>query len=252
MSNKEEERHKSSLNDNRRSISPYTVESLLSLDNTLLCSVETDGEYTEGHNSSIGTVQTEGVKADITSRSVSPDTNEWQDESLVDQIFAQFYSQNEEEIVLDTCDNVTSSHLSCKENVNAEPIKIHSVESTQKKCPIELDTSVSYNKASKISCLNVNFDNDILKDDSFSYSSNHNNNNDRSPVIQTKFRTLNKHKISRKRLRLNDTMLKSGETDDKKMSSTKDYLFYGLSDTVKKLIQEIERIQELYRKFDVI
>lgn len=107
----DEKNDKTALSGNRKQESPeIIVESLLSLDNTLLCNVDTDSElhnsfetsnFSKNHSKSTKQLlkeQTQNVDLDMavlnTSQSTSPNLNEWVNKSLMDQIFAQFDSQD--------------------------------------------------------------------------------------------------------------------------------------------------------------
>lgn len=263
MSNSYEERSKICLNNsNRGSKSPHAIESLLSLDNTLLCSVETGSELSQEHDDpTTGVMRTQRDKVDGTPaykirRSVSPDANEWQDRTLMDQVFAQFDLQNEKvEIASDSYGSINGSDIFdtfYKEDANPEPVDIRTAESAAgTKCLSKPNTTnMSQDELFRMSGLNIsNFGDDSLKDDCFELPLKPKV-DDKSPVLETKFNALYKCKFPRKKLRLNDTTLKSEQVKSEEIHST-ECLFYGLSDAVKKLIQEVKGIHELYRKLDI-
>jgi hypothetical protein len=207
MSDNDEKNYKTTLNNNSRPKSPgIVVESLLSLDNTLLCNIETDSELQNSFETYITSqkcsdpipqhsqVSKEQVQNDATtllkiSQTKSPELNEWQDKSLMDQIFAQFDSQDKKEC---SC-NDSSLHISdtlCKEE-----------------------------------------------------------DQNKSPILKTKSKTFKEYKIPKKKLCLYESeksrseKIKNSESNYMEHSS-----FYGLSISVKNIIQEVKGICELYRK----
>lgn len=253
------ENRKIFLNNSGRSKSPHAVESLLLLDNTLLCNIEPDsGSYIsletckpfqEFNSSTQEQVQNVTTGAAVSSR-VSPNvsSNEWQDKTLMNEIFAQFDSQNEEEIIPE-CNNISNLDIFdtfCKEDINSQLGNVN--QNIGQASLGQLHKSTSHrDELMNVSCLHItNFDDDTLhgsfkKDD----------NKDGSPVLKTKPRTLNECKILRKKLCLNDAVSMSKKTESE-TDSTNCSSFYGLPDTVKKLVQEIKGICELYRKFAIV
>ncbi|XP_036138316.1 helicase POLQ-like isoform X2 [Monomorium pharaonis] len=231
---------------------PYAVESLLMLDNTLLCNIEPDNglhissETTkpiqEFNESSVQAFKKQEASKATTSVKVFPNVNEWQDKTLMNQIFAQFDSQTEEEIAPESCNNISSFDMFdtfYKEDPNSELVNIdHNTEETSldqlHKNTLHQDVLMS-----NASCLHItNFGDYTLEESVFKRD-----NTVGSPILKTKSRTLNECKIFKKRLRLNDDESVSKEMEKK----TNCLSFYGLSDTVKKLIQEIKGICELYQ-----
>jgi len=209
MSDNNEKNYKTILSNNSRPKSPeIVVESLLSLDNTLLCNIETDSELQNSFETYVTSqkcsdsipqhlqVSKEQIQNDTTllkiSQTKSPDFNEWQDKSLMDQIFAQFDSQDRKEY---NCNS--SLHISdtlCKEEEE-----------------------------------------------------------NKSPILKTKSKTFKEYKIPKKKLCLYESeKSKSEKIKNKTKNSESNYVehsFYGLSITVKNIIQEVKGICELYRKF---
>lgn len=132
----DKENRKISLNSSERSKSPYTIESLLLLDNSLLCNLEPDNgshipsemcePFREFNDSVAQAFKTQKNVTAADSKvppSVSPNMNEWQDKTLMNQIFAQFDSQNEEEIVSENCNNISNFDMFdtfCEESTNSE------------------------------------------------------------------------------------------------------------------------------------
>lgn len=241
VSNDDKENRMSFLNNSRRSKSPYTIETLLSLDNTLLCNVETDSglhiysEMFESFRRHDDTIQVSNKQT----RSVSPDTNEWQDKSLLNQVFAQFNSQSEK-IVSDDCNNISNLDMFdtfCKGDAKFEPA---SLEKNVGRTSLDKENkSISrQDKLIDVSPLEItNFGDYTLENNSYTSPSK-----DKSPILKTKSKPLNKCKIPRKKLCLSDT-----KKEEK--ISTEHSSFYGLTSIVKKLIQETKGICELYRKF---
>jgi len=200
MSNNDEKNYKTTLSNNSRPKSPeMVIESLLSLDNTLLCNIETDSQLQNFFETtspkcsdSMKQVSKEQTQNDATtllkiSQIKSPDLNEWQDKSLMDQIFAQFDSQDKKE-----CSNSSLNILDtfCKEE-----------------------------------------------------------DQNKSPILETKSKTFREYKIPKKKL----CLYESEASKSKRIKTTEpNYMehssFYGLSNTVKNIIQEVKGICELYRK----
>ncbi|XP_012054135.1 PREDICTED: helicase POLQ-like [Atta cephalotes] len=249
-----------SLNNNGRSKSPCAIESLLLLDNTLLCNIEPDnGLYVsvdtrqsfQEHNEtaqvskeSLQSVATNATASSKISFSVSPNVNEWQDKTLMNQIFAQFDSQNEEEINSESCNNISNYDIFdtfYKEdtrfdlnNVNQNVEKADQLHKNVLHQDKLMDASYPY--------LHItNFGDDTLKDNDFKKDDK-----DSSPILKTKSRSLNECKSLKKKLRFSNDVLIPKEAKNE-TNSTNCSSFYGLSDTVKKLIQEVKGICELYQ-----
>lgn len=255
------------LENDRRQKSPHSIESLLLLDNTLLCNIEPDNSIlaprtcSETYDSSekqnvsaaqISKEQMQNIKTNATagskeSQSVSPNINEWQDKSLMNQVFAQF--ENEKEIVPKDYSNISFDIFDtfCKEDTNFElsNVKDQSVENTS------LDEAnkniLCQDKLANISYLCItNFD-DTLEDSPFKEEDD----KDKSLILKSKSRSLNEYEKPRKQLRLRNIELRSETAKNENTSSTKCSLFYDLPHTVKKLIKEIKGIYELYRKLQL-
>ncbi|CAL1683577.1 unnamed protein product [Lasius platythorax] len=232
-------------------------------DNTLLCNIEPDNSIlaprtcSETYDSSekqnvsaaqISKEQMQNIKTNATvgskeSQSVSPNINEWQDKSLMNQVFAQF--ENEKEIVPKDYSNISFDIFDtfCKEDTNFElsNVKDQSVENTS------LDEAnkniLCQDKLANISYLCItNFD-DTLEDSPFKEEDN----KDKSLILKSKSRSLNEYEKPRKQLRLRNIELRSETAKNENTSSTKCSLFYDLPHTVKKLIKEIKGIYELYQ-----
>ncbi|XP_050447937.1 helicase POLQ-like [Cataglyphis hispanica] len=254
----DKENHKIFLENDRRQKSPHAVESLLLLDNTLLCNIEPDNsifdlhtcsetyDSSQKHNVSAAQVskgQMQNTKTSSTvpskiSQSVSPNINKWQDESLMNQVFAQFELQ--EENVLKDCSNISFDVFDtfCKEDTNSESSNVND-QSIKKTSLDEENINISsQDRLANISYLYItNFDNDTLEDSHFKDV-------DKSPILKSKSKSLNEYKKPRKQLCLKNVELKS---KNENINSTKCSLFYDLPHTVKKLIQEIKGIYELYQ-----
>lgn len=259
----DKENRKIFLENDKRQKSPHAVESLLLLDNTLLCNIESDNsifapntcskryDSSQKHNVSITQVskrQMQNIKTSPTvsskiSQSVSPDINEWQDESLMNQVFAQF--EDEREIVLKNCSNINSfdvfNNTFCKEDTNSESSNVK--EQIIGKVSDEANKNIPcQDKLTNISYLYITNFNDTLEDSSCK------ENNDKSPILKSKSRSLNEYSKPRKQLCLKNIELNSKMKKNENISPTKCSTFYDLPLTVKKLIQEIKGINELYRK----
>ncbi|XP_011645819.1 helicase POLQ-like [Pogonomyrmex barbatus] len=254
------ENHEISLNNSKRSESSHAVESLLSLDNTLLCNIEPDNGllihseesygFSRQFSASVVPVfknQTQNVAIDTaaTSPRVSPNINEWQAKTLMNQVFAQFDSQNEKEVIHENCNNISSLDLFntfCKENTNSESDNIN--QNFEEIFLDQLHKNTSHeNSLTNASCLNIiNFDDNILEDGPSEKVDNRKD----SPILKAKPRTPNKCKILKKRLRLNDAVPISKETKNK-TDFTNCSSFYDLPNTVKKFMQEVKGICELYQ-----
>lgn len=264
MSDYNKEKHDNHF-DNKRFEYPHTNESLLSLDNTLLCNIDADSglhistTFVQECNGSMTKVCKEDITTNETAkitRGISSDLNDWQDKSLMNQVFAQFDSQDENENTPDKCGNITNLDIFdtfYKEDISLKPANIYPLEETAK---TSLDKSGTSNfhkdESNNLSCLYItNFDDDTIKEDSFVRSSKQNE-KDKSPIIQSKFRPLNKRNLPRKKLRLNDITLTSEETRKENINPIEYPVFYGLPDIVKKLIQEVKGICELYRMFPIL
>ncbi|XP_020293025.1 helicase POLQ-like [Pseudomyrmex gracilis] len=258
-------------NNNRRSKSPNAIDTLLSLDDTLLCNVEAESglhtsfrKFSQEYDSCSASeeewtarrstaVKIAPINNMSKSRSVSP--NEWLDRSLMNQVFAQFDSQNEENIFVNNCDNNISNFnifdtfckddaLNRSESHNVKPLS----ESNQN---VERTTSDNNSKLhedksfTNIPCLSItNFGDDILMGN----SEDDNRENNKSPVLTGKCKSATRCKIPKKRLRLIDSPSKKTEENKETTSSeSSSSAFYGLSDAVKKLIQETKGIRYLYQ-----
>lgn len=257
------------LENDRRQKSPHAVESLLLLDNTLLCNIETDNsifalhscsetyDSSQEHNVSATQVfkgQMQNTKTGPTipskvSQNVSPNINKWQDESLMNQVFAQFELQDEKEIVLKDCSNISSFDVFdtfCKEDTNSESSNVND-QSIEKTSLSEANTNIScQDRLANISYLYItNFDDDTLEDSRVKEDVH------KSPILKSKSKNLDEYKKPRKQLRLRNVELKSETAKNENISSTKCSLFYDLPHIVKKLIQEIKGIYELYRKLQL-
>lgn len=257
--------------DNNRSESPHSNESLLSLDNTLLCNIESDSDvhisttFSEECSGSIAKVCKKNIKTnEITvseiTQGISSDLNVWQDKSLMNQVFAQFDSQNEKENTPDKCEDIINLDIFntfYKEDLTPKPVNVCLPENTAKTSLGKPDiNNVHKIKLNSSSCLHItNFGDDTMREDSFVCLSKENdkdispneNDKNKSPVIQSKFKSLSKCNLPRKKLCLNDITLISEETKD---TNPREYsMFYGLSNIVKKLIQEVKGISKLYRMF---
>ncbi|XP_077272172.1 mutagen-sensitive 301 isoform X1 [Temnothorax americanus] len=259
----DKENREISWNNNGRPKSPYIFESLLLLDNSLLCNLEPENglrvssdtcepfrEHNDGSMAQASERQVQNVATDATtgakvSSDVSLNMNEWQDRTLMNQIFAQFDSQNEEEIVLENCNDISNFDMFdtfCKEDTNSE--SGNNVDQNVEKAPSnQLHKGTSYQGESmNLSYLHItNFGDDTFKDSSFKK----NDSRESSPILKTKPRNLSECKILRKKPRLNGAALVSKEAE-KETDSTNCSSFYGLPDTVKKLIHEVKGISELY------
>lgn len=249
-----------SLN-NGRSKSPYAVESLLLLDNTLLCNIESDNglyvsvdthqpfqEHNETMQVSKESLQNVAINATASPKisfSVSPNVNEWQDKTLMNQIFAQFDSQNEEEINSESYNNISNYDIFdtfCKEDTKSD---LDNVDQNVEKADQLYKNVLHQDKLMGASCLHItNFGDNTLEDNDFKKDDR-----DSSPILKTKSRPLNECKILKKKLRFSNDVSKETKhkTDFTNCSS-----FYGLPDTVKRLIQKVKGICELYRKFAII
>lgn len=256
------------LENDKRQKSPH-IESLLLLDNTLLCNIESDNSIFAPHscsetydspqkqNVSVARVfkeQMQNVKTNATfvskelakSQSASPDINEWQDKSLMNQVFAQF--ENEKELIVPEDSNISFDKFDtfCKEDIHTNfesNVKDQSIEETSL---AEANRNIlCQDKFTNISNLCItNFD-FTLEDSSFKEDDN----KDKSPILKSKFRNVSEYKKPKKQLCLRNNELRlEKSTNNENISSTKCSLFYDLPHTVKKLIEEIKGIHELYRK----
>ncbi|XP_012216296.1 helicase POLQ-like [Linepithema humile] len=266
VSNDDKENHISFLNNSRRSKSPHAIESLLSLDNTLLCNVETDsGLHTSSemcesfreHNGATAQVSDEQIQniktnATIMSKvlqSTSPNINEWQDKSLLNQVFAQFDSQSEA-LVSENCNNISNLDMFdtfYKEDTKFEPANTE--QNIERTSLDKMNNSIlDQDKVTDISSLHITDFGDYTLEHNNYISPSREDDKDKSPILKTKSKTLKECKIPRKKLRLNDNEVKSEiKIKKEEESSTKQSSFYGLTDTVKKLIQETKGICELYQ-----
>jgi len=251
-----------SLNNNGRSKSPCAIESLLLLDNTLLCNIEPDnGLYVsvdtrqsfQEHNEtaqvskeSLQSVATNATASSKISFSVSPNVNE-QDKTLMNQIFAQFDSQNEEEINSESCNNISNYDIFDTFYKEDTRFDLNNVNQNVEKTDQLHKNVLHQDKLMDASYLHItNFDDDTLKDNDFKKDDK-----DSSPILKTKSRPLNECKSLKKKLRFSNDVLIPKEAKNE-TNSTNYSSFYGLPDTVKKLIQEVKGICELYRKFTII
>ncbi|RLU26959.1 hypothetical protein DMN91_000758 [Ooceraea biroi] len=267
MSDNDEKNNKTALSDERKpKSSQIIVESLLSLDNTLLCNVETDSELhsaSETYNASeklsgsamqiFEEQQTQDVKTDATVvsktlQNISPGLNEWQDKSLMDQVFAQFDLQDKEEVISSSHDN-TSLHMFdtlYKEDYNQSNMCLN----IERRSSDKADANVSQRDKliNNISYLHItNFGSDTLESDSHASFPKIEDKQDKSPILKTKCRTLKEYKVPRKKLCLYDLESKSEKVQNKGSSSVEHSSFYGLPDIIKKLIQDVKGIRELYQ-----
>lgn len=264
MERSDKKNGKKFLENDKKQKSSHAVESLLLLDNTLLCNIESDNsilalhtcsekyDSSQKHNVSVTQVserQMQDTKISPTvsskiSQSVSPNINEWQDESLMNQVFAQF--EDEREIVLKDRSNINSLDVFntfCKEDTNSESSNVKE----------QIIGKVSSDQASKnVSCQDkltnisylyiTNFNDDTLENSSYKEDG------DKSPILKSKSRSLNEYSKPKKQLRLKNIELNSEMKRNENTSPTKCSIFYDLPITVKKLIQEIKGINKLYRK----
>ncbi|KYN36744.1 Helicase POLQ-like protein [Trachymyrmex septentrionalis] len=255
--NDDKENRQISLNNNGRSKSPCAVESLLLLDNTLLCNIEPDNglyvsvdtpqpfqEYNETaqvSKESLQSVATNATSSKI-SFSVSLNANEWQDKTLMNQIFAQFDSQNEEEINSESCSNISNYDIFdtfYKEDTRSD---LDNVDQNVEKADQLHKNVLHQDKLMDASCLHItNFGDDTLEDNDFKKDAK-----DSSPILKTKSRPLNECKILKKKPRFSNDVLVPKEAKNK-TNFINCSSFYGLPDTVKKLIQEVKGICELYQ-----
>lgn len=254
---------KVSLNNNGRSKSPCTVESLLLLDNTLLCNIEPDNGsqhvspasemcrprrgFGEAAQATKGqSVATASPRVSPRTPRMSPSITEWQDKTLMNQIFAQFDSQNEDEVVPESCNNISTFDIfgtSYREDTNSE-LGDNVDRNVAEAAPGQLRKSaIHQDELMNASCWHItNFGDYTLEDSSFQK-------NDRSdsPILKTKSRALNECKILRKKPRCDlnsDVSSKEAKSETDSINSSS---FYGLPNTVKKLIQEVKGISELYQ-----
>ncbi|EGI68760.1 Helicase POLQ-like protein [Acromyrmex echinatior] len=242
-----------SLNNNGRSKSPCAVESLLLLDNTLLCNIEPDNglyvsvdtcqpfqEHDETAQVSKESLQSIATASCKISFSVSPNANEWQDKTLMNQIFAQFDSQNEEEINSENCNNISNYDIFdtfYKEDTRSD---LDNVDQNVEKADQLHKNVLHKDKLIDASYLHItNFGDDTLEDNDFKKDDK-----DNSPILKTKSRPLKECKILKKKLRFSNDVLKEAKNET---NSTNCSSFYGLPDIVKKLIQEVKGICELYQ-----
>ncbi|KYM99877.1 Helicase POLQ-like protein [Cyphomyrmex costatus] len=253
--NDDKKDRQTSLNDNGRSKSPYTVEFLLQLDNTLLCNIEPDNglhasvnscqpfqelnEATQGSRTLVQNVATNATTSSKISFSVSPNMNEWQDKTLMNQIFAQFDSQNEEEIISsESCNNISNYDIFDTFYKEDTRFELDNVDQNVEEAN-QLHKNVSHQELMSASCLHItNFGDDTLENDHFKKDNN-------SPILKTKSRSLNKCKILKKKLCFSNNVSILKETKNE-TNLTNYSSFYGLSDNVKKLIKEVKGIRELY------
>ncbi|XP_039302244.1 helicase POLQ-like isoform X2 [Solenopsis invicta] len=258
MSDDNKENHKIFFNNSRRSKSPFAVESLLMLDNTLLCNIEPDNglhissetsKHLQEFNGSVAqTIKEHADDATASSKILSETSgssymNEWQDKTLMNQIFAQFDSQTEEEIAPES-NNISNFDMfdtSYKENTNTE--LGNAAQNVEKAFLSQKNKSISHkDDLMSAPCLHItNFGDYTLEESHFKKIDS-----DGSPILKTKSRTLIECKTLKKRLCLNDDISISKKLE-KETESTNSSSFYGLSDTVKKLIQEVKGICELYQ-----
>lgn len=261
----DKENRKILLENDKRQKSPHAVESLLLLDNTLLCNIESDNsifaphtcseryDSSQKYNVSVtqvskiqmqNTMTTSPTVSSKISQSVSPNINEWQDESLMNQVFAQF--EDEREIVLKDCSNINSFDIFntfCKGDTNSESSNVQEQIIGRVSSDEANKNILCQDKLTNISYLYItNFNDDTLEDSSCKKD------NDKSPILKSKSRSLNEYNKPRKQLCLKDIELNSEMKKNKNISPTKCSVFYDLPLTVKKLIQEIKGINELYRK----
>ncbi|EFN77230.1 ATP-dependent DNA helicase HEL308 [Harpegnathos saltator] len=245
----------------------HSNESLLSLDNTLLCNIETDSDLhtsatssQECNNSMVKVfkqdIKTNGRAVSKTPRDVSPDINDlndWQDKFLMNQVYAQFDLQNEKDNISNNSNNITdlgTFDTFYKEDTNFQPTDIYLPESSTVDTILNKPniTYLHKDELNNLSCLNItNFGDDIMEENNFVRSTKPNDKNV-SPVIQSKFRPLNKCNLPKKKLCLDDISLKPEQIKNKSTNPTEcqNLTFYGLSDVAKKMIQEVKGICELY------
>ncbi|XP_072752620.1 helicase POLQ-like [Anoplolepis gracilipes] len=248
------------LENDTRQKSPHPVESLLLLDNTLLCNIEPDNNLvalhtcydpSQKHNIS-AQERTQDTKTSTVPSNVSPNINEWQDESLMNQVFAQFELQDEKEMIVEDCNNISNFDIFdtfCEEETNSELSNVKDQSIQRKKNSIKEKSSLDegnkniscQDKLANISYLYItNFD-DTLNDGLSKEDDN------KSPILKSRSRSLNiKYTKPRKQLCLRNIELQSKMTKNEN-SSTECSLFYDLPHTVKKLIQEVKGIYELYQ-----
>ncbi|XP_011871560.1 PREDICTED: helicase POLQ-like [Vollenhovia emeryi] len=232
--------------------SPYTVESLLLLDNSLLCNIEPDHgahvpsgtfrplrEFSEPQSAS----RAAEVRCVATASSGSPGANEWQDKTLMDQVFAQFDSQDQlEEAAPEGCGNISGFDMFdtfCEEPANSGP---DSAERNAEEAALnQLREAALYQDELSASCFCItSFGDDTLGDGPFERDAR----KVPSPVLNNKPAISSESKILRKKPRLNDAASKGAEIEADPANCSS---FYGLSNTVKKLIQEVKGICELYQ-----
>ncbi|XP_032687366.1 helicase POLQ-like isoform X2 [Odontomachus brunneus] len=231
MSDYNKEKHDNYFDNSKRFEYPHTDESLMSLDNTLLCNIDASSGL---HISTTFVQECNSSMANIC-----------KEDTIPNRIAVS-------KITRDKCDNITSMDVFdtfYEEDISPKPVNVHLFEKTAKTSLDKPDTSNFHkNKSNNLSCLYItNFTDDTMREDNFLCSPKQNE-KDKSPVIQSKFKSLNKHKkIPRKKLCLNDITLTSEETRKENTNSTECSMFYGLPDIVKKLIQEIKGICELYQ-----
>lgn len=249
-----------SFDNNGRPKSPHTVESLLLLDNSLLYDVEPDNglhipsetnePFQELDDSVVQASKRQRNDAKVSSKvsfSASSNVNEWQDKTLMNQVFAQFDSQNAEEIVSENCNNISDFDMFdtfCKEDMNSElGQNVEEASLSQRK---SLHKNLSYqDELMNVSCLHItNFGDTVLKNSPVKK----NDIGEGSPILKAKPRILNECKIAKKKFRLNNAVSVSKKVENE-IGSTNRSSFYDLPDTVEKLIQEVKGICELYRKF---
>lgn len=262
MANIDDESQTAFVNDSDKSI-----ESLLLLDNTLLCNVETDiilhtsyERYDKQNVSAcVSSEAMQNIKTNeaITLKTVSSDVIEWQDKTLMNQVFAQFDSQNEETFTQKSCCNISCLDnmfdTFCKEDKNFESFNVYSKHNNKKSSSEKLNTNVLYqHKPVAISVLQYsNLDDERLGDNNYTGSSTENDNKQKSSISEAKARIFNNNGIPKKKACLNNIGCILGNANDNELGFT-EYQFYGLSNTVKELIQQVKGICELYRKFIII
>lgn len=262
----DEENREKSLGDNGRPRSPY--ESLLLLDNSLLYDIEPDNglhipsetckPFRQPDNSVAQASKrqrdaaTDATASSRVSPGVASNTSEWQDKTLMNQVFAQFDSQDTKEIVPEDCNNVSDfdifDYTFCKEDVNSELDENvgRNVETSLSRHK-NLHKSISQDELINVSSLHItNLGENILEDSSFEKDDIR----EGSPILKTKSRILSECKIAKKKVRLNNAASESKKVENA-TDSTNCPSFYDLSNTVKRLIQEVKGICELYRKFAI-
>ncbi|XP_014480295.1 PREDICTED: helicase POLQ-like isoform X2 [Dinoponera quadriceps] len=187
------------------------------------------------------------IAVSTTTGGVSSNLNDWQEKSLMNEVFAQFDSQNEE-IVPDNVASFDIFDTFCKEDTSPKPTNVYQAENTKKTSLDKANTAnIHKDESNNLSCLYItNFDDDIMEEGAVC-SSKQNDDKDKSPVIQSKVRSLNKFNLPKKKLRLNDIIPKLEDTKSKDTNSAECPMFYGLPDIIKKLIQEAKGISELYQ-----